>query len=71
MVPARGGRHAMGRSASASPADIVLKAPAGISTVQAMSGRSFTVDAHGCVKLSADDAEPLIRSGWQTFEISS
>ncbi len=57
-----------GESTAPAAPDVVLKAPAGASTVQAISGRSFTVDARGCVTLPADDAEPLIRLGWQRVE---
>jgi hypothetical protein len=48
-----------------SPECVVLRAPAGTSTVYGMSGRSYAVDERGRVTVTADDAEPLIRNGWQ------
>jgi hypothetical protein len=40
----------------------------GITTVHAMSGLIHTVDARGYVTVSADDAEPLLRTGWQRVD---
>ena len=50
--------------------DVVLRAPrgSGTTTVHAMSGQIHTVDARGCVTVTVDDAEPLIRLGWQRVE---
>jgi hypothetical protein len=53
-----------GRNSSGPMADVVLKAPAGITHVQATSGRTYLIDAHDCVTVRLDDAEPLIRAGW-------
>jgi hypothetical protein len=35
--------------------DVVLRVPSG-------------TDARGCVTVAADDAEPLVRGGWQRIE---
>jgi hypothetical protein len=50
------------------PPDVVLRAPAGVSEVHAMSGRRYTVDARGYVRVRAADAEPLIRAGMPRVE---
>jgi len=42
----------------------------GSTTIHAMSGRQYTVDARGCVTVTADDAEPLMCSGWQRVELA-
>jgi hypothetical protein len=56
--------------ATAPAADVILRAPSGtgITTLHALSGRQYTVDAHGCVTVTADDADPFIRTGWQRVE---
>ena len=68
-------RRACGWSGGAFPAsepapDVMLRAPcgSGTTTVHAMSGHQYTVNARGCVTVSADDAEPLIRIGWQRVD---
>ena len=44
--------------------DVRLKAPAGIGSLQTLSGKHITIGPGGIVELSAADAEPLIRIGW-------
>ena len=62
------GWHGGAFPASAPAPDVVLRAPPGTTTVHAMSGQIHTVDARGCVTVTADDAEPLIRDGWLRVE---
>jgi hypothetical protein len=57
-------------AAAPAAADVVLRAPKGAaatSTVQT-AGASYIVNRDGCVVVSAEDAELLIRSGWQRVE---
>jgi hypothetical protein len=53
-------------SNSNAPADVVLRAPAGMSysAANGMSGRSYLPDARGCFTVTAEDAKPLISAGW-------
>ena len=48
--------------------DVVLRAPPGTTTLHTRSGRQHTVNAHGCVTVIMDDAELLVRNGWQRVE---
>jgi hypothetical protein len=43
---------------------VCLQAPPGIGAVQTFSGRQLNIGPDGTVKMSAEDAEYLIRAGW-------
>jgi hypothetical protein len=45
-----------------STADVVLKVPVGTTTLHAMSGRQYTVDARGCVTVTAASLPSLLRT---------
>jgi hypothetical protein len=51
--------------------EVKLKAPAGTSSLYTKSGKSCHVDADGCVTVSAEDAAPMIRKGWQQIEVQT
>ncbi len=44
--------------------DVRLKAPAGIGSLQTLTGRHVTIAPDGIVELSAGDAACLIATGW-------
>jgi predicted phage terminase large subunit-like protein len=47
------------------PVFVRLKAPHGIGSLQTYSGRRLTVGEDGVVEISEDDAQYLIRDGWE------
>jgi hypothetical protein len=52
----------------AHPAAIRLRVPAGVSSVNTMSGRSVPVGPDGTINISDGDAKPLIGMGWPRVE---
>jgi hypothetical protein len=49
-------------------AKIILKAPAGVSTLHTITGRVVNVTAGGIVELDQNEAAPLIQQGWSVVE---
>jgi hypothetical protein len=51
---------------------VTLKAPAAVSSASGLSGRSYVPDAHGCFRMTAEDAKPLIDgAGWRRVEVEA
>jgi hypothetical protein len=50
---------------SATPTDVVLRAPGHVSAATGLSGKAYLPDARGLFTVTAEDARPLIGAGWQ------